>query len=151
MGRFSFQYSNLLLEFIIQPAGISDYTDSHIILVRCLYTVLKITAQKLHQSIYFILWTVPVLCGKCIHGYIFYAQIMRCFTDNFNILCPHGMSIVSWHSSFLCPASVSIQNNCNMFWNLHLCSPFYRCLQHKRGHGNRAMSPYVSYMDKIIP
>ena len=133
-GRF-FQRGNAFFDIICQSRLISDNPDAHIIPGSCLQTGLHIITQKLHKCIYFILRSVPVLCGERIYSQILNAHIVSCFTDRFYILRTLYMSCLTWQSFGFCPSAITIQNDCYMFRYTHLKLPPLSILYTlKRGH-----------------
>ena len=118
--RGLFQFRDPHPDILIQSGLVTQDSDTHTVLLRCLQTGLHIIAEQLHQRIHFILRAVPVLCRKSIYCQILDSHTVRLFTDHFHRLGSLHMPVIAGHSFCFGPTAVAVQNNCYMIRNFQI-------------------------------
>ena len=104
-----FQFRDPRPDILIQSGLVTQDSDTHTILLRCLQTGLHIIAEQLHQRVHFILRAVPVLCRKSIYCQILDSHTVRLFTDHFHRLGSLHMPVIAGHSFCFGPTAVAVQ------------------------------------------
>ena len=115
-----FQFRDPRPDILIQSGLVTQDSDTHTVLLRCLQTGLHIIAEQLHQRVHLILRAVPVLCRKSIYCQILDSHTVRLFTDHFHRLGSLHMPVIAGHSFCFGPTAVAVQNNCYMIRNFQI-------------------------------
>ena len=109
---------HLLLHNLRQTFTRADKTHLYVIFVKFVNFVGQITAQKLHDEVYFRHRTLPVFCRKCISTDNLNSQLISC-TDNSFQCFRSGLMAKGTHLALsLSPATVAVHNNSNMLRNI---------------------------------